>query len=404
MPNDSDSSSSAVNAETEAETEAETAAQTADTLAALADERRMLALLLQHTGQGFWFIDNALRTTDANPALCRMLRTTRQAMLGRSIYEFADEANQAIFHDQVGRRTRGEGSSYQIMLTRSDGSLLHCLNNATPVFNAAGQKMGAVGMFSDIGALKMAETALIAARDEAERANRAKSDFLSRMSHELRTPLNAVLGFGQLLESDPRDPLTPGQLTRVKELLRGGRHLLSLINEVLDLARIEAGALQVQLAPVEVAALVQDCLRLVTPMALEGGIALLAANGLQQALWAQADATRLKQVLLNLLSNAIKYNRAQGQVEVSWHAEPATATVRLDVRDTGHGLDAAQQALLFKAFERLQAEHSNVEGTGIGLSLSKSLVKLMHGQIGVHSVPGLGSTFWVRLNAARGLI
>jgi len=373
-------------------------------MAALADERRMLALLLQHTEQGFWFIDNALRTTEANPALCRMLRTTRQAMLGRSIYEFADEANQAIFREESDRRALGEGSGYQITLTRTDGSALHCLNNATPIFNAAGEKIGAVGMFSDINALKVAEAALIAARDEAERANRAKSDFLSRMSHELRTPLNAVLGFGQLLESDPRDPLTPGQLARVQELLRGGRHLLSLINEVLDLARIEAGALQVQLASVDVAELARDCLRLITPMALNSGIGLVFSNDAPQALWAQADATRLKQVLLNLLSNAIKYNRAQGQVELSWHAEPATATVRLEVRDDGPGLDLSQQARLFMAFERLQAERSNVEGTGIGLSLSKSLVQLMQGQIGVHSAPGQGSTFWVRLNAAHGLV
>ena len=248
----------------------------------------------------------------------------------------------------------------------------------------------------DITERRAAEAALLAAKEEAERANRAKSEFLSRMSHELRTPLNAVLGFGQLLESDPADPLSATQRARVQELLRGGRHLLSLINDVLDLARIEAGTLQLQLAAVDLAAVVGDCQRLVQPMAAARGITLHLQAGCP-ADRAHADPTRLKQVLLNLLSNAIKYNVPGGSVHLGWQLEPGGRQLRIEVRDTGPGLHEDQQERLFQAFERLDAERSSIEGAGIGLALSKWLVELMRGEIGVRSTPGEGSVFWVRL-------
>jgi PAS domain S-box-containing protein len=372
------------------------------------DPQRLLALLLERTEQGFWFIDNALNTTDANPAMCRMLGLSRQAMLGRNIFSFVDEENAEVFKRRVPRRAQGRAESYEITLLRADGTALHCWNNATPVFDAQGRKTGAVGMFSDIGRLKEGEAALIAAKEEAERANRAKSDFLSRMSHELRTPLNAVLGFAQLLDSDGEDPLSPRQSARVQELLRGGRHLLALINEVLDLSRIEAGALQLQLAPVALGGLIGECLRMVHPMAEERGITLHVAppQGAAAepigAVW--ADPTRLRQVLLNLLSNAVKYNRAGGEVHLSWRPTAARYdAVRIEVRDSGAGLSAAQQARLFQAFERLEAAGSEIEGAGIGLALSKWLVNLMCGEIGVDSAPGQGSTFWVQLARAPGL-
>ncbi len=290
-------------------------------------------------------------------------------------------------------------------LRRHDGSLISIVDNGIPRVAEDGSFAGYIVYGWDITERKASEVALRAAKEEAERANRAKSEFLSSMSHELRTPLNAVLGFAQLLEQDTAHPLVATQRERVQELMRGGRHLLSLINDVLDLSRIEAGALHLQLSAVELPALAQDCLRLVQPMAGARGITLelqaapaAAATEPPVAVsLVQADETRLKQVLLNLLSNAIKYNRHGGSVRLSWHDEADTDTLRIDVIDTGPGISTAQQERLFQAFERLDAARTTVEGTGIGLALSRWLVDLMRGEIGVQSAPGEGSRFWVRL-------
>ncbi|MCZ2290985.1 MAG: response regulator [Burkholderiales bacterium] len=237
--------------------------------------------------------------------------------------------------------------------------------------------------------------ALRAARDEAERANQAKSEFLSRMSHELRTPLNAILGFGQLLELELREPAPRAQ---VRHIVQAGRHLLELINDVLDLARIESGHLTVSVEPVALQPLIMDCLDLVRPQAAARKLSIAAPpNGKGQR--AMADRTRLKQVLLNLLSNAVKYNREGGRLEVQVLDEGTHW--RLCVDDTGPGLDAAQRARLFVPFERLGADRNAIEGTGIGLALSRRLVELMHGEIGVESESGKGSRFWVRLPKAE---
>lgn len=235
---------------------------------------------------------------------------------------------------------------------------------------------------------------LTTAKDEAERANHSKSDFLSRMSHELRTPLNAILGFGQLLEFSVRDPL---QSAHVRQILHGGKHLLALINEVLDLARVESGQMTVSLEQVALRDLLEECLTLVLPQAQARDVRLLdvACDEVWQV---RADRTRLKQVFLNLLSNAIKYNQPAGVVSVGCVLEGESICVRIS--DTGAGLTPSQQARLFVPFERLNADDQQVEGTGIGLALSKRLMGLMNGQIGVESQPGEGSTFWVKLPRA----
>jgi signal transduction histidine kinase/ActR/RegA family two-component response regulator len=253
---------------------------------------------------------------------------------------------------------------------------------------------GAVITHTDITASKLAQDAIRSARDEAERANRAKSEFLSRMSHELRTPLNAILGFGQLLE---RANLVALQTDNVREILHAGRHLLELINEVLDLARIESGKFSVSLEAVPLLPLIADCLSLMRPQAESAGIELIetAQDCGEQV---RADRTRLKQVLLNLLSNAVKYNRPQGAINVTPTLQEDAVQIR--IRDTGAGLTAEQQARLFVPFERLDADQSAIEGTGIGLALSKRLVELMGGSIGVESEPGVGSTFWLTLPLA----
>jgi CheY-like chemotaxis protein/anti-sigma regulatory factor (Ser/Thr protein kinase) len=216
------------------------------------------------------------------------------------------------------------------------------------------------------------------------------------MSHELRTPLNAILGFGQLLEMGIEDA---EQADNVQEILRAGHHLLELINEVLDLARIEAGRLTISQEPVPLMPLIEDSLTLIRPLAEGRGIRIIEA-GRDCGEHVLADRTRLKQVLLNLLSNAVKYNRERGSVSIACVHDGDAVQIR--ITDTGAGLAPDQQARLFTAFERLDADKHAIEGTGIGLALSKRLMELMQGEIGLESSPGQGSTFWIRLPASNG--
>ncbi len=253
-----------------------------------------------------------------------------------------------------------------------------------------------LGVVQDVTRRKLAEDDLIRARDEAERTNRAKSEFLSRMSHELRTPMNVILGFAQLLESDPGAPLAKPQEDSVQQILKAGWHLLQLINEVLDLARIEAGRIELSLENVNLVEVLDECRAHITPLAERRGIALHEQTGDAVSCLVHADRTRLKQVLLNLLTNAVKYNRDGGSISLALEF-PAEDRVRLKVADTGIGLTEAQQGRLFEPFNRLGAERSEVEGCGIGLTIVRHLMELMGGGIGVESAPGTGSTFWIDL-------
>ena len=233
--------------------------------------------------------------------------------------------------------------------------------------------------------------------DEVKRASKAKSEFLSRMSHELRTPLNAILGFGQLLE---RQKPTEVQRKRVGYILSAGKHLLDLINEVLDISRIEAGRMQLSLEPVCVADALEETLDLMRPLATERSIQLSASADIDAGVHVLADRQRFKQVLVNLLNNAVKYTPFFGGVAVSYHV-PGNEKVRVLVSDTGPGIPAEKLARLFTPFERLGAEQSAIEGTGLGLALSQRLMDAMGGSIGVESAVGKGSTFWIELPLAK---
>lgn len=227
------------------------------------------------------------------------------------------------------------------------------------------------------------------AKDDAERANRAKGQFLSRASHELRTPMNAVLGFTQLLELEE---LTEVQRANVDRILKAGKHLLKLLNEVLDISRIEAGGRALELEPVRISDAIREAVEFVEPMLEESKIRLEIEPGPQSCVL--GDQQKLVQVFLNLFSNAIKYNRAEGSVRVK--QEPAGEQIRINVTDTGEGIAAAERSKLFQPFERLGAERTKIPGTGLGLALCKKMVELMGGSIGVESTPGEGSTFWVQ--------
>jgi len=277
---------------------------------------------------------------------------------------------------------------------------------AEAVQTASGDKMTRLQQANEhlviatIEAQKLTEQVQIAtaqlenAKFAAEKANLAKSDFLSSMSHELRTPLNAILGFAQLLEGGSPVP-TPAQNSRIQEIIKAGWYLLDLINEILDLAVIESGKLSLSREPVSLVSVMNECQAMVESQAQSRGIKMDFLP-FDDTWFANADRTRVKQVLINLLTNAIKYNREQGTVEVRCTAS-ASERIRISIKDSGTGLPPEKLAQLFQPFNRLGRETGPEEGTGIGLVVTKQLVELMGGKIGVESTVGVGSEFWVEL-------
>jgi len=271
--------------------------------------------------------------------------------------------------------------------------------------NEKGEALHMLGVVRDITKQMNAELELIAAREEAENANRAKSQFLSSMSHELRTPMNAIMGFSQLLKLEKDHPLSESQEENVNEIVKASDYLLNLINEVLDLAKIEAGRIDLSIEGVELGEVIGESLQLIIPLAKKQNIGIelyregaeiSAIDLLKQGHGVRADRTRLRQVLLNLLSNAVKYNRVNGKIIINCDAIGESQT-RISMSDTGNGLTEKQQSQLFVAFNRLGIEQSGIEGTGIGLVITKNIVELMGGNIGVSCKTGDGCTFWIEL-------
>ena len=289
------------------------------------------------------------------------------------------------------KASRGIEDIYELTYICKDGSCFPAIVSITALRDDFGAIIGYLLIGTDNSVRKRVELELNEAMAVADKANRAKSDFLSSMSHELRTPLNAILGFAQLVESGSPAP-TPSQKRNIDQILKAGWYLLELINEILDLALIESGRLTLSAEPVSLVEVMLECRAMIEPQAQKRGIGMTFPQ-FDIPYFVNADRTRVKQVLINLLFNAIKYNKPGGSVAIEC-SQSQSDSIRISVRDTGVGLAPEQLSQLFQPFNRLGKESSAEEGTGIGLVVTKRLVELMGGTIGVDSVVGVGSVFW----------
>jgi PAS domain S-box-containing protein len=354
--------------------------------------------LLESAPEAMVIIDKEDRIALVNAQTEKLFGYERAELLGQSIEIFVPERIRAqhVAHRggfMANPRMRPMCSARGLVGVRKDGTEFPLEISLSPLQTDDGLLVSST--IRDITARKRAEAELIEAKADAEAASRAKSNFLSAMSHELRTPLNAVIGFAQMLQMDRARTLTEKQAEYIGYIIKGGDHLLELVNEVLDLAGIEAGRLRLSIESVMVHDAVDHVLRTMQPLAREAGVTLQA--DVPEAITnVRADDLRLRQILINLVSNAIKYNRGGGSVKLNV-SQAADGRVRFEVADTGIGISPERRAELFQPFHRLGAEYTAVEGTGIGLALSRQLVEAMGGQIDFESGSGQGSRFWIEL-------
>jgi PAS domain S-box-containing protein len=388
---------------------------------ALRQSEERYRTLFDQSPVGVFIFDKKLTITQCNERLVQILKSSYDRIIGFDMHNLKDQSYlSAMIKVLEGRSSHYEGF-YE---ATTSAAKLWLSIRLSPLHDASGNILGGMGVMEDItkrkkvedelhklnlelekrvtertSQLNKANQELRQAKEEAEEANRAKSEFLSRVSHELRTPMNSILGFAQLLEMD--SSLANKQRERVKHVLLAGRHLLHLIDELLDISRIESGHLRLSLEPVSMEEVMQETLSLIQPTAAQRKIMLHSSPGSTNGWSVLADKQRLKQVLLNLFSNAVKYNREGGVVVYSYEKAPEKR-LRIRISDTGIGIPPEKINRLFSPFDRLGAEQLGVvEGTGLGLSLSKRLVEAMEGKIGVESTVDKGSTFWVELSLAE---
>ena len=382
-----------LNAELESRVEERTA-QLTEANEALAESERRFLDILDHSPAAISVKDLEGRYTFANRSFERLLGKQRSDVTGKNDRDvFPARLADAYRANDLKVIESGQTLEFEEIGIENDLTPRVFHSSKFPLRDGMGAMYAVCGISTDMTDRKHAEQSMSIARREAERANRAKSEFLSRMSHDLRTPLNAVLGFAQLLDMDN---LTADQRESVTQILEAGRHLLDLMNEVLDISRIESGNLSLSPEPVAVAEIVEQVVKLMRPLGAARQVEVSALSTAAEERYVRADRQRLTQILLNLMSNAIKYNHEGGRVTVSCE-EAGSGRVRINVADTGVGIRPEKLALLFTPFERLGADQTGIEGTGLGLALSRGLAEAMGGRIGVTSEVDRGSTFWIEL-------
>jgi PAS domain S-box-containing protein len=370
----------------------------------LRDQQFYTRSLIESNIDALMTTDPAGVITDVNKQMEALTGCSRDELIGAPFKSYFTDPERA---EAVIKQVLSEKkiTNYELTARAWDGKTTVVSCNATTFYDRDRKLQGVFAAARDVTERKLLDQAieeqnveLKRARAAAEKANLAKSEFLSSMSHELRSPLNAILGFAQLMNSDSPGP-TPSQTASIDQILHAGWYLLELINEILDLAQIESGRLALSLEPTSLSEVMSECQAMIEPLGQKRGIKMtFPPSG--PACFIEADRTRLKQVLINLLSNAIKYNQASGTVAVEVDYAGAPGRTRVTVRDSGAGLPPDMLMQLFQPFNRLGQERTAEEGTGIGLVMSKRLVELMGGEIGVESAVGAGSAFWFELNSA----
>lgn len=364
---------------------------------ARSEERRRLAMAAAQDGHWDWDLETG--SVYYSPMWKRLLgyrdeELTDHIGLAESLTP-ADEWEKMIAHFNAQRDQGADRIEWVLRMRHKDGHLVDVQANTLIVRNPEGKVVRYVGTHADITEKNKMLNQMVLAKAAAEQANRAKSEFLASMSHELRTPLNAILGFGQILQTEAK--LLPAQRDLVGEIVEAGDHLLKLINEILDLARVESGRVELTLEPVDCGEVIRECRSLTQALIREKELSLQVLESTAVPAW--ADRLRLKQVLLNLLSNAVKYNRPGGTVRIG--AEVREKRVRITVTDTGPGIPPDKQQRLFTSFDRLGREAGDIQGTGIGLVHSSRLAALMGGAMGFESRDGEGSRFWIEVPTAE---
>ena len=365
-----------------------------ETIDALAVSMEKSRAIFDAAVDSIMVIDENLNVVEASPSSDSTFAFTREQTEGRAALDFVHPEDHGLILEALERGfANDEVMNVRFRGLHTDGHWAMIESRGRALRDAQGNPTGAVIISRDVSETVEAQRALELAKIEAEQANVAKSEFLSRMSHELRTPLNSVLGFAQILQMELE---APSELEMIGYIVKSGGYLLELINEVLDISRVESGSIAVSLELVSIEALVSECLTLVSGDAAAAGVEIV--DQCDVARYVRADPQHLKQALVNLLSNAIKYNHEGGKVTLT--CDEDAGRVRLRVTDTGPGVAPQLLDRLFAPFDRLDAESKGIEGTGLGLALSKGLMEAIGGSLGVESEPGTGSTFWLDLPLA----